>query len=79
MEGKRKAAGETILCHPRLVDGTFCYVISSFVSTSSPKKAQYDLGRHETHERQVDTHESERRDSHTNPFLLFYAGILVLL
>src|SRR5216683_3177908 len=38
MEGKRKAAGETILCHPRLVDGTFCYVISSFVSTSSPKK-----------------------------------------
>jgi hypothetical protein len=23
------------------------------------KRAQYDLGRHETHERQVDTHESE--------------------
>src|SRR5260370_32059904 len=24
-----------------------------------PKKAQYDLGRHETHERQVHTHETE--------------------
>src|ERR1700738_4659679 len=38
MEGNRKAAGETVLCHPRLVDLALCYVISSFVPTSSPKK-----------------------------------------
>ncbi len=59
MEGKRKAAGETICVTHGLSMGRSATLSPASCQRLPQKGAQYDLGRHETHERQVDTHESE--------------------
>jgi hypothetical protein len=82
MEGKRKAVGEIILYHPRLFVLALCYVITSFVLMFSLKKGT--VRPWATRNVFITSGKATRCGvpvvaiAIPIPFLIFYAGNLVL-